>query len=1057
MFICYYINMSILLLTGNKISDIKNSVIKSIKLNRLDLTCQNIIVVPDRYSLIVEKSVFSELNIKSTFSIRVMGINNLAKSLILNAKLDCVFADGIESDFILYRAIQNVKSKLVCFSKHITLGMVEKVKNALSLLRSSGVECQDLLNTTTDINTQKKLNDLALILQEYEKLLNGKLDATNILKLFSNLIETTSAYKNTNFYFCGFDSFTAQGYEIIKKIAPICKNLTIGVIVKSNYKNSNIYDGEIIKKLSSFFEEKKLEFVQSNLNNSQKIIFENVYGYNLKPQQFLDNYYTILELPSKYQEIEFVAKQICSLTNKGNKFKDIQIATNEKYYSSIEKIFLKYNINFYIDDQKSLGATPLANFVNYALMLGIFNLDKENLINFINNYFVQIDLEIKNDIENFIIENNIEYSKVSKLIEQFNEPQLNYIINFANNLNSQNKLKEYVKQIEQLFLDYNISQQIENLCQNFNKNNDLKNEKIYLQILDKIYNLNQKLIDVIGEEEISLTDFYELYTNAITSIKISQVPLNLDCVFVGDACKSFYEKSKYMFIVGANQDVIPTQIKDLGLISDNEIEDLSKKISISPTAKVINKRNKFKVFDLLTEAQKLFITYSIADEEGKKLLPSSFVSDLLILNNNQKLNQEYFSYLAEGNNLEKLKFNNPNIKVALNNIKSDKYGATIKNVLQGLNIEVDYTPANKESIQFGADLIKNNTTKISQIESYYTCPFRHFLNYGLKLIERKDGQIKPNDFGNFLHEFCKIFVDNAKCLGSLTIQQLDFLVNKTFEKLTNNKYKILNEPENNLTKKILYDEVKRFAEFINFEQSVSAFKVFKTEYKFENENALKVEVNNNQYSIVGIVDRIDKYDNNLRVIDYKTGSSASSNASISNLYYGTKIQVYVYLKATTELFNAKPFGAFYLPISNAFSDEKADEYKLQGYFIDDVNLCLKADNTITFENPKSRFFDASILVGQKNIQKNIYKLAQKQYKKNISIKELYNMMEYSVKIVENGIKEIISGNTKISPLKDSCKFCEGASVCGVGKDCCERQKSKITTKTFLGEEDEWFW
>lgn len=1048
--------MSILLVAGNKLSDVKNSVIKSIKTNGFDLSCENIIVVPDRYSLIVEKSVFENLNIKSTFLVKVMGINSIARQLIENANLGCVFVNPMESDFVLYRAIQNVKSNFVCFTKNISTGMFEKVKNALSLLRSSSVSCSDLRNNAQNMeeNVQKKLLDLAMILEEYERLLDSRLDATNVLKLFSSLIEQSNIYKNTNFYFCGFDSFTKQGYEIVKKLAKICNCMTVGVIVPSNNKNSNIYDDEMLKTLTSYFKQENLEYsveyVKNTLSEGQKQVFENVYAYNIK-QKNIDNFYNVFELPSKEDEALIVAKFVQSLAKNGHKFSEMQIATSESYYPLIEKTFFKYGINFYIDKNKKLSETPLKYFLDFALSL-CMQLDKENLINFVNNYFVDIDKGTKNDVENFILENNIEYKKTEQLYN-FNLFELSYIIDFTKQIKTQENVRYYISKIQELLENYKITEKIDILCEKFRQNGDLKNEKTYLQILDKITELNDKFVEILGDEQITLYDFYDLYFNTFNSLEISDVPLNLDCVFVGDASKSFFEKTNYMFVVGASQDM-PTQIKDLGLISDQEIDNL-KTLSISPTAKIINKRNKYKLFDILTESKKLFVTYPIQDDEGKKVLPSNFVCDLLTLNGNKKITKEHFLYdISDESNFEKLKFNNPTKEVAFDNVGQNKFGAMVKKALYEMGEKVYYLPIDRENVENGKLMLKDNITKVSQIESYYSCPFKHFLTYGLKLKERKDGQIKANDFGNFLHEFCKIFVDKTKNnLGTLTQEQIDFYANKTFDTLLKKpNYKIICDEENNLIEQILKNEVTRFANFLNYEQSCSKFKIFETEYKFENSNAIKVEVDSENYSIIGIVDRIDKYNDNFRIIDYKTGSSQIANAVLSNLYFGTKIQVYVYLKAVTSIFNGQPFGAFYLPISNAFSGEDYDDYKLHGYFLDDINLVMASDSNLCYSSPKSKLFEATLSTDAKLMEKGIKKLSRS---KNLTQEELLSMMNSAIKTVENGIKEITKGNTCVSPIKDACKFCEFSSICGIdGENKIRKKDEQVTPETFLGDDSD---
>ena len=653
--------MAVNIIVGHKLNCVSKEVIRSIDKNRQDFLCDNIVVVPDRFSMVAEKLIFEVLNIKATFNIHVMGINKLAKKIINE-----------------YRAVQKVKNKFVCFSKNISQGLLEKIKNALSLIRSSDVSSNELRQSLAlvDENQRAKMQDLLSVYEEYEKLLDGRLDATNVLKTFSSLIDNSLQLQNTNIYFCGFDSFTKQGYEIIKKIAKNCKNLVVGVLHKTNNSNSHIFDNEMYDELTSFFKENNIGFeilkATQNLTSQQEMVFKNVFGYNIKNQQNF-NYAKVIEMPSKQNEIENVAKHICYfIKNKKCKYSDINIVTNSSYFEDIENIFDEYNISYFVDKNTNFAQITLFNFIKYAFDVYIENYSQESIINFINNNFCDIDKLEKNNIENYILENNIEYTKYNKFLENYSFLQLNQLKNFVDELKNTGTVSYYIKQVKTLLEYFNIENQLQDLCSQFNQNNDLKNEKIYVQVLDKITVLNEKFVNILNDEPISINDFYDLYLNALSSLNISQIPLNLDCVYVGDSASSFFEIKKYVFVLGANQDVLPTTIKDLGLISDKEIEFLSKKIKMSPTVKMINRRNRFKLFDLLSDAtQNLFVYYKITDADNQKMLPAKFVGDILSLGAN-KFDISYFEEnFADDNYLEKIKFNNPYPHMALKNISKN--------------------------------------------------------------------------------------------------------------------------------------------------------------------------------------------------------------------------------------------------------------------------------------------------------------------------------------------------------------------------------------------------
>ena len=221
----------------------------------------------------------------------------------------------------------------------------------------------------------------------------------------------------------------------------------------------------------------------------------------------------------------------------------ISIITTSDYFEDLKNVFDKYQISYYIDMSKQFYNTEICNFVRFVLDLKNENLDSESLINLLGNSFVDLDKSQKQDIQNYIITNDIEYKKTERLFEDFDIKEFGEIIRQTQKFKDKDNIKNYIKTLENILEKCEIKQKINNLCGIFAKNNDLFNQKLYSQIIDKIENLNKELVDCI-EDELTFAEFYELYISALKEIKISQVPLSLDSVFVGDASSSFFEKTK---------------------------------------------------------------------------------------------------------------------------------------------------------------------------------------------------------------------------------------------------------------------------------------------------------------------------------------------------------------------------------------------------------------------------------------------------------------------------------------------------------------------------------
>ncbi|MDD4685963.1 MAG: PD-(D/E)XK nuclease family protein, partial [Clostridia bacterium] len=466
--------------------------------------------------------------------------------------------------------------------------------------------------------------------------------------------------------------------------------------------------------------------------------------------------------------------------------------------------------------------------------------------------------------------------------------------------------------------------------------------------------------------------------------------------------------------------------------------------------------------------KKVFISYSLMSNSRDKLLPSGFVSGLqkIFSVNGQPLSPmrtaDYISFLKTQQDTYKLcedfVYFCASKQNAMHEVLKLKYESDFnKSVLTSLfefiksdfknygerNVPEKFSPEEIAELNF-----PNNTVTVSKVEKYYSCPFKQFANYALKLKERDVSEVLPFDIGNFLHKIAEEFLnhknDFVNRINSQNIVSKNEKKNKTnlilinvvkniIEKLkANKKFYKFNLKLNRNIAGILEKESIRLCEFLLYSQSVSKFRPAYLEVFFGGKGfpSYEIKVGENVFYITGIVDRIDIYNDMFIIIDYKSGTEGTGGAS--ELYYGDKIQIYAYLKILEKILNKKPCGAFYFPVKNEYKDEKnkEKEYQLKGKAIDDTMFLTAMDTSVNFNNPTSKIFSCKL-----NSSKKILESGEKKYSKiyTISSSILSNMEEYSIKMVENAIKEMLEGNILPSPRKNACNFCKFASLCGYDK------------------------
>ena len=177
----------------------------------------------------------------------------------------------------------------------------------------------------------------------------------------------------------------------------------------------------------------------------------------------------------------------------------------------------------------------------------------------------------------------------------------------------------------------------------------------------------------------------------------------------------------------------------------------------------------------------------------------------------------------------------------------------------------------------------------------------------------------------------------------------------------------------------------------------------------------------------GRIDRIDKCDNLLRIIDYKTGSK---EIKIYNLLNGLDLQLFVYMLAAKEKKseNLFPVASFYFPLKDEVKklEKNYDKDEIKKIYDDKTKmngLIIKIDEEVL--NLLDKNFD-----GKKS---DIFKITRS--KDNIfSIEEEKIVEKFIKKLISSYISEIKNGNIKLNPLRINqnsyeCINCPYKSIC----------------------------
>ncbi len=964
-----------------------------------DIFVEHIVIVPDRFSLLSEKLLLKALP-KALFNVRVENLTSFSVGLLekLGFKQTDILSSG-EVLLLTQKAIENVKEELKSFKKN-RIAFAYEISKLLSQFKSSGIECENLIGEGR--LAEEKYHDLRLIYQEYQRLLAGKLDANERLGLLIKNFDEKSLLKKTKLYFAGFDAFTKEGFELIKKLITACEEVSFSVAGSYDEGNEYIYDRDILQKLEKFATENGVTIAFNRFNKEiashKKAIVSGVYSYG-KVRCENNGFYNLFSAGNLQEEVEAAAKLIRYQVYEGAKFKDISIAVSDlaRYQTQIENIFDRYQIPFFIDLSVTADNTLLGRVVIELLEGVSFGLYGERLLSLLSNPLLGSS-ELIERCQRLKIDSKRKYKQFIEKDFPFGDIVLS--------LEGCKSAKEFGEVILE-FLGRILSS-FDEIMRLLEEKGEIKEKNINVQVIDIIKECLQ-LINVY-DQEIEIDEYARKLKLLLSFKQVSTVPSYVDGVMIGDATTSFFDECAKLIILGGQS--LPIISLDNGLLSDEEMKVSIKEIE--PTIRMINRRNRFKIFSLLAVAKEnLTIFYQIMSEEGKKNQLPSYI---------QSLNDIFSQIDIKASHLFFARFFKDKERALLSADYSKR-----KKIDEKIAKKQQNSIKNREILSFEPQklMFKDNKVKVTQLEQYFSCPFKHFANYGLRLSEVESCEFDVRDIGNICHKANEKFI-RALIIGGFDHSiDVDGFIEREFDNIIR---------EERLEEKIaMLDERVSFIRFIKRQMKAnfvdilrdlerSQFRPKFIEKKFDD---FALEVGDEKFYISGRADRIDEAGNYFRIIDYKTGSTGTI---LKELYYGEKLQLFLYQKMMSNSGKISA-GAFYF---NSRLDYQAN---------DDETLILKG--LVKNQDDIIEKFDSDLLETGKSKIISIYKSSDGSYKGSaVSKLSIESLQDYSLKIAKGAIGEIKEGFIMPKPNAKSCNYCSFRSFCGYEKSQGVRKQDK---------------
>ena len=1045
-----------------------------------------IVMVPDQDSVQVEKKLCTMHPSGGILNIDVLGFGRFAYHVFEETGgLKSTVLDDEGKNLILRRVAGKMEGELKVLRGNLKRqGYISEVKSIISEFKQYGIGVGDLDELLDGIDKESflyfKIKDLLKVYEGFEEYLSDKyITGEDLFNVLAGVINKAESLKGSIIYLDGFTGFTPVQVNVLKELLLVCEDIKVTVLMDDR-EDPFKYNGPMevfslgkqmvntLVKVASLVNVEVNEPVylkdrsigRFKDNDSMAFLERNLFRYSGKQYKEEQDNIKLFVARSPKDEAELAVSNVrYLLREKHLRYKEIGIVMSDTsvYSSYVENAFKENNIPIFIDNKKSILLNSFVEYLRSLISMIEDGFSYDSVFRFLRTGMTDMSMDDVDMLENYCLACGIKgfkqwqqpwerttYKNKEEELTILNHLRVQFVENIEEVQMILTKRRKTVEDVTRALYDFivknNCEEKIYNLKTRFENMKEQALAKEYSQVYKIIINLFDKFVDLLGDTTISLKDYSDLFDAGLEEARVGVIPPGFDQIIAGDMQRTRLAGIKALIFLGANDTLLPGNLGQGGLISQRDKEFfIEHKMPLSPGIKEKTYIQKMYLYMNLTKpSESIYISYSKVSSEGKTVRPSYLVSEIKRMYPLVKVKDaDTFSNMEKEFTVSYVKDEVIKGLRDKNNELSDEwkemYSYLSNSEYKFKDKMIDGAFLVKHKEQISKDTAENlygseNKFSVTRLEKFASCPYAHFLDYGLRLSDREEYGFEPMDLGNIAHKTLELFSRKAAELG-ISWAEMD------------------EETRNKLVEECVDETVEEFDISILRSTSRNQYMVSRIKRLMKRSVwALTCQLSQGDFMPDGFemcfgsgkIDRIDTCtDENkvfVKVTDYKTGEKVFD---ITAFYNGLSLQLPVYLNAALNIQKNKrpgmdiiPAGIFYYRIKDPLVD-KVEEGKIE----ESILKKLKLDGIVNGEEEVIEHLEHEL--SGSSIYIPVGKNKDGSFKKNSNVlpqEDFNTLLEYT-KVKEKEIKkDIKDGVVVASPyaLGDStgCDYCAYRDVCG---------------------------
>ncbi len=1046
-----------------------------------------IVLVPEQFTMQTQKDLVMMHERKGIMNIDVLSFARLAYRVFEETGgggLPVLDDEG--KNLILRKIAGDYESELKMLGGHMKKqGYISEVKSVISEFTQYDIgedEIERVMESAGESSRlYYKLADIRLLYRGFTDYLREKyITKEELLDVLSREVEKSERLKNSTVVLDGFTGFTPVQDRLLGELMRHCREVIVTVTMDRR-ENPYVYEHpyqlfalskQMVTSLLQIAKQNKIPVEESvelydhvpwRFKEQEALAFleKHLFRYGAGAYEKEQEQVKLHLAKNPREEAYAVAEQVRRMMREdGYRLRDIGVIVSDMdvYADRLKQAFIKYDIPFFMDHKRSILLNSFVEYIRSVLHMAEQSFSYESVFRFLRTNLAGFTYEEIDELENYVIGLGIKgykhwQEKWTRKLKGMAQEDLDKMNHYRRQLvekvdgliyvlrQRRKTVADITRAIYEFMVQENLQVRLAEQEELFKAKGELALAREYAQIYRIVIELFDKFVELLGDEEVSLSEYCKLLDAGLEEARVGVIPPEVDQVVIGDMQRTRLKDIKALLFAGANDVYLPGALLRTGLLSELDREKFAReKLTLSAGGKEKAYVQKFYLYLNLTKpSEKLDIYYSKVSADGKSVRPSYLIQELQKLFPKLKVRDEE-RYLKEQELTENIGFDRMIREFVQKRHETDgawcelyswykknpKWQEKVERFLEAGYYRKPLDALTEEAAKrlYGEEF----ETSITRMERFAVCAFSHFLTYGLGLREREEYDFQAADLGNVCHR---------------ALERFSYKV----ERETGDWLKLTEERRNQYVEESVEEAIADYGNSILYSSSRNAYLIVRMKRMLEKtvwaltKQLAAGDFKPSAYEMRfanGKIDRVDTCEDGdciyVKVIDYKTGSKSFD---VTALYHGLQLQLMVYMDAALQLEQKKhpekeilPAGVFYYRIQDPLIDRPKEGEERESILKE-----LKPDGMISLEKEVLEHLD-HCMVGESSVIPVKYNKngSLSKSSKAASAQDFYLMMKYAVNKVEEIRQKILSGDVKVNPYRrgteTSCDYCSYRQICG---------------------------